>query len=74
MSRVDRLVQRHLRARYLVSLDSGEAFDGLLVDADERHLVLVDAEQVAPNGDRVKVDGQLWLPRLNVAYMQKPKP
>lgn len=73
MPRADRLVRSHLRERYLVTLNDGTAFDGLLMDADATTIVLVDAQQVAPNGDRLQVDGQIWLPRSGVAYMQRPK-
>lgn len=73
MPRADRLVRSHLRERYLVTLHDGTAFDGLLMDADATTIVLVDAQQVAPNGDRLQVDGQIWLPRSGVAYMQRPK-
>ena len=68
-----RLIKRMVRERFLVTLESDETFDGLLLEHDEQHLVLGDAEQVAPNGDRMKVDGQLWLPRFNVRYMQRPR-
>ena len=71
--RGDRLVKSHLRQRYLVTLVDGEAFEGLLNEADERHLVLVDSESIRPDGERLKVDGALWLPRDRIAYMQQPK-
>ena len=64
--------RRLLRDRVLVTTADGEAFDGVLLEADDRHLVLVDAAQVASSGDRIKVDGQLWLPAHNVVYLQKP--
>lgn len=67
------LIRRRLvRDRVLVTTTAGEAFAGVLLEADDRHLVLVDAAQVAPNGDRIQVDGQLWLPTVTVAYLQKP--
>lgn len=69
--RADRLLREHTRTRYLVTLIGGDAFDGVLVDHDEQHLVLADCEQVAPSGDRARVDGTLWLPRITVAYMQQ---
>ena len=72
--RADRLIRSTMRERVVVTLDSEETFDGLLLEADDRHIVLGDVEQVAPNGDRVKVDGHLWVPRLNVRYMQRPRP
>lgn len=72
MAHPDRLIRKALRTRYLITLTSGDAFDGILLEADERHYVLVDAEQILPDRSRVKVDGELWLPRLNVDYLQKP--
>lgn len=71
--RADRLLRRAIRTRYLVTLDGGEAFDGVLVDADDQHIVLADVESVAANGDRLRIDGQLWLPRLSIAYLQQPR-
>lgn len=73
MARADRLIRSHFRERYLVTLQDGTAFDGLLLDADATTIVLADAQQVAANGDRLQVDGQIWLPRSGVAYMQRPK-
>lgn len=69
MLRPDRLLRKQLRSRYLVTLDSEETFEGVLVDADAAHLVLEDASSVALNGARVSVDGRLWLPRSTVKYM-----
>lgn len=71
--RADRLIRQHYRDRYLVSLASGEAFEGVLVDLDPSHIILADAVAVGADGERVKVDGHLWLPRPNVIYMQQPK-
>ena len=71
--RADRLIRQHYRDRYLVSLASGEAFEGVLIDLDPSHIVLADASQVQADGTRVPVDGRLWLPRPNVLYMQQPK-
>ena len=66
------LIRRRLvRDRVLVTMAAGEAFEGVLLEADDRHLVLVDAAQVTTTGDRVQADGQLWLPVSNVAYLQK---
>jgi len=71
--RGDRLVKSHLRERYLVTMTDGEAFEGLLNEADANHLIFVDSEAVQQSGDRVRVDGALWLPRERIAYMQQPK-
>lgn len=66
------LIRRALRDRFLVTLITGEAFEGVLLDADDRHLVLVDAAQVTADGDRVAADGKLWLQAADIAYMQQP--
>lgn len=70
MARPDRLIRSALRTRYLITMTNDEAFDGVLFDADDMHLVLADASQLSRNGDRLQVDGHLWLPRFNVKYMQ----
>ncbi len=71
MARTDRLVRGVLRERFVLTLRSGEAFDGLLVDADAKTFRLVSAWAVSGK-NRVSVDGELFLPRDQVAYMQKP--
>lgn len=71
MARPDRLVRRALRTRYLITTTSEETFDGVLVDADDRHLVLADTDAIARNNDRTRVDGHLWVPRSTVKYMQQ---
>lgn len=70
MAHPDRLIRSMIRTRYVITLDTEETFEGVLMDADDRHLVLADVQNLASNGDRVAVDGQLWLPRLAVKYMQ----
>jgi small nuclear ribonucleoprotein (snRNP)-like protein len=69
--RSDRLLKSLLRERFIVTLKSGETFDGLLDQWDDRNLLFVDAYAVAENA-RVSLDGPgLWLPRENVAYLQR---
>lgn len=70
MGRPDRLIRSKLRSRYLVSTADGEAFDGILIDADDKHLILVQVVQVAINGQRLSIDGELWIQRDRVKYMQ----
>lgn len=67
----DRLVKSHVRTRFLVTLKTGEAFEGLLYEADDRTIVLADAFAVDQHS-RQSVDGHLFLARENVAYMQVP--
>lgn len=66
------LIRRALRDRFVVTLITGEAWDGVLLEADGRHYVLVDAAQITAGGDRVKADGKIWLQAGDVAYMQQP--
>jgi hypothetical protein len=68
----DRLLQHHLRDRFIITLATGETFEGLLTDVDERTVWLVDAYALAANGDRAKADGELALPRAGVLYLQRP--
>ena len=71
MARKDRLLLMAERGRFLVTTDSEEAFEGVLYDWDESNIVLADFCQVSPTGDRMKLDGDLWLPRPRIKYMQK---
>jgi small nuclear ribonucleoprotein (snRNP)-like protein len=71
MAARDRLIRKALRERFVVTLTSGETFDGLLIDVDDRTLTLANAYAIS-GSERVKVDGLLYLPRP-VAYMQKPE-
>ena len=67
------LIRRRLtRERVLVTTFADEAFEGVLLEADRRHLVLADASQLTPDGERTRVDGKLWLPTENIAYLQHP--
>jgi hypothetical protein len=67
----DRLLKSLLRERFVVTLKTGEAFDGLLDQWDDRNLLFVDVYAVAKDS-RVQLDGAgLWLPRENVAYLQR---
>jgi hypothetical protein len=69
--RRDKLVRQALRDRFVATLRNGESFDGLLVDADEKTFRFADAWAVDKN-NRVKVDGELFLPRTEVLYLQRP--
>ena len=71
MTRRDRLIRQVLRERFVVTLHSGESFDGLLLDADEKTIRLGNAGAL-DGRNRAVVDGELFLPRAQVAYMQRP--
>jgi hypothetical protein len=61
-----------LRERFVITLKSGETFDGLLDDHDESTIELLDPFAVDKTG-RVSVDGRLYLPRAEIAYFQRPE-
>lgn len=70
MAARDRLIRRSLRERFVVTMRSGEAFEGLLLEVDDRTFVLANGH-VLTGRDRVAADGLLYLPRSEVSYMQK---
>lgn len=71
MAARDQLLRRMLRERFIVTLRTGEAFDGLLIDVDEKTLRLGNAVVVAANGRHTPVDGELYVPRTEVIYLQR---
>jgi hypothetical protein len=72
VARRDRLIRQCLRDRFVLTLHSGETFEGLLLDVDDKTVVLADAFALT-GSDRVAVDGTLYLPRAEVSYMQRPE-
>jgi hypothetical protein len=70
MRQRDRLIKSAERGRFLVTTDTEESFEGVLVDCDESHFVLADAYSISAKGDRLKIDEHLWLPRSRIKYMQ----
>jgi hypothetical protein len=71
VSRRDRLVREHLRERFVATLRGGEAFEGLLLEVDDLTYRFADAFAV-DDKSRVRVDGELFLPRQEVIYLQRP--
>lgn len=67
----DRIVRQHLRDRFLLTLTDGSAIEGLLIDADATTIILADCNAVTPSA-KTSVDGQVFIPRANVLYMQRP--
>lgn len=59
-----------LRSRYVITLKSGEAFEGILQAHNRRQFVLVNAKQLGRTQE-VPVDGSLYLLRDQVLYLQK---
>lgn len=70
--RGDRLLRDRLRDRFVVTLATGESFDGLLSAVDDRTVVLVDASVIREGGGLTAVDGEVVFRRDAVAYMQRP--
>lgn len=69
MTRRDRIVRGFLRHRLLVTTHDERTWEGLVMDVDERTVVLREAVAVTADG-RVPADGEVLLPRVDVAYMQ----
>lgn len=67
----DRMLRMQVNERFLVTCTGGETWDGVLKDVDDEHLVLGSVKALE-GGNWVPVDGQVWLPRLSISYMQKP--
>jgi small nuclear ribonucleoprotein (snRNP)-like protein len=72
--RTSKLLRARLRERVIVTLKSGDAFGGVLWEADESVWVLREALAigVGENGSNVGVDGELVLIARDIAYAQRP--
>ncbi len=66
----DRLMRAQLGERFVVTLTTGETFDGLLERVDARTLDLADAHSLSSDASD-KLDGKLYLPREQITYMQR---
>lgn len=69
--RADWLLNSILRDRVVVTLKDGQSFRGIFNGGDKNHLCLLDAEYLKPDG-LTKVDGEVFIPRDHVAFVQKP--
>lgn len=68
------LIESRVRRRVVVTLKSGEAFDGLLYDSDDRCLILREARALSfgPRSEHVVVEGEAVLLTADVHYIQLP--
>jgi small nuclear ribonucleoprotein (snRNP)-like protein len=67
----EHIVGNRIRSRVLVSLKTGDAFEGVLWDADRQAFVLRNAAQIgAPGTAPAAVDGELVVLVADVAYVQ----
>lgn len=71
MARADRILKSYRRDKFLITTKPGQTWSAVVMDVDDRTLSLLDVEVVAPDGTRTKADGQIFLPRADVAYMQR---
>lgn len=57
--------------QFVVTCIDGTAYQGLLAEIDERVFRFVQTATLGPGGTRVPIDGDFYLERSRVAYMQK---
>jgi len=69
--RRDRILRGLVHQRFVVTDVDGHGYRGLLADADDRVLRLVDTATMGPAGQLVPIDGDFFLERSRVAYMQQ---
>lgn len=70
---LDALMRDGRLRKVLVTLDSGEAFEGVLSGCDAHTVVLVRASQVvSAETTPLRIDGELVLPRSDIRYLQRP--
>jgi hypothetical protein len=67
--RRDRIIRGHLRHRLIISMRDGLTWDALVMDADDRLLILREAS-VVRGEERLPADGEVLIHRADVAYMQ----
>lgn len=72
--RLPRAVRDRICQRVVVSLKSGEAFEGVLFEADAGALVLRDASAIGAGDNRtdLPLDGEILVLLADVAYIQRP--
>lgn len=65
------IIRRRLRERLVVTLKTGEAFDGVLFEADRGAWVLRNASALGGT-KAVPVDGEVLILTSDIAYAQRP--
>lgn len=70
MPRKDRLLRRLVKERFAVTPKAGPMFSGLLIDVDDRTFHFADVRLIQADGS-VPADGQLFIDRNHVAYLQR---
>jgi small nuclear ribonucleoprotein (snRNP)-like protein len=59
-----------VKERLVITLKNGEAFEGIMLGHDRKVIRLVEAKQLGREAN-VPVDGELYLIRSEVNYMQR---
>jgi small nuclear ribonucleoprotein (snRNP)-like protein len=67
----DRIVRSLRRTEFVVTMKTGQTWRGVLTEADEHTLTLMAVTEIAHDGTVTQADGQIFLPRSDVAYMQR---
>jgi hypothetical protein len=70
-ARPDRILRALVRQRFLLTTHQGQTWDGVVMEVDERSIVLREASTVSVGGEKVAADGEVLIPRGDVAYMQR---
>ena len=73
--RPDRIMRGLIRHRFVITMVDEQAWDGVVMEADDRTIVLRDVSALIRKDDRVErvpADGEVLVPRNRVAYMQRP--
>lgn len=71
---MNRVIKTRLRDKVLVTTKDGAAFAGVLFEADDKALVLRQAEALGAADDKsnVPLDGEVLILLADVAFIQKP--
>jgi hypothetical protein len=71
MARADRVVKQYLRTRFTITSKAGQTWSGVLLEIDGHTLRLSEVRLINPDGTETSADGHVFLPRGDVAYMQR---
>lgn len=68
------IMRQAMKERVIVTLKTGEGFEGVLFWADGKTWEITEAKAlgVGQRGEDAPVNGRLLIPAHNVAYCQKP--
>lgn len=72
--KTSRLLRDRLRSRVVVTMKSGQSFDGVLYDLDDRVWFLRDASALGAGekNTNLPLDGEVVLLSAEIAFAQRP--